>query len=75
MGRLDRSTQRPEVIGRPGMHSWNARYGWHQLCGQIGAGHSVEEILSDYPYFEREEIVQALRYASVARRRKQSRAG
>ena len=34
------------------------------IVGQIGAGHSVEDILADYPYLERENIMQALRYAS-----------
>jgi len=32
--------------------------------GQIGAGHSVDEILADYPYLEREDILQALRYTA-----------
>jgi uncharacterized protein (DUF433 family) len=30
----------------------------------VGAGHSVDEILADYPYLEREDIMQALRYAA-----------
>jgi uncharacterized protein (DUF433 family) len=34
------------------------------IVGQIGAGHSIEEILTDYPYLEREDILQALRYAA-----------
>jgi uncharacterized protein (DUF433 family) len=34
------------------------------VVGQIGAGHSIEELLADYPYLEREDILQALRYAS-----------
>jgi len=29
-----------------------------------GAGHDVEEILADYPYWEREDILQALCYAA-----------
>jgi uncharacterized protein (DUF433 family) len=32
--------------------------------GMIGAGHTVEELLVDYPYLEREDILQALRYAA-----------
>ena len=31
---------------------------------QIGAGHSVDQILADYPYLERDDIMQALRYAA-----------
>ena len=34
------------------------------LVGQIGAGRSIEEVLNDYPYLEREDILQALRYAA-----------
>jgi len=31
---------------------------------QVGAGHSIDEILADYPYLEREDVLQALRYAA-----------
>ena len=31
---------------------------------QIGSGQSVDEVLADYPYLEREDILQALRYAA-----------
>jgi len=34
------------------------------IVGQIGAGHTIDEILADYPYLEREDILQALRYAA-----------
>jgi len=34
------------------------------IVGQIGAGHAIEEILADYPYLEREDVLQALRYAA-----------
>ena len=34
------------------------------IVGQIGAGRSIDEILTDYPYLEREDILQALRYAA-----------
>jgi uncharacterized protein (DUF433 family) len=32
--------------------------------GQIGAGRNVEEVLTDFPYLERDDIMQALRYAA-----------
>jgi len=35
------------------------------IVGQIGAGVSSEELLSDYPYLEREDIMQVLRYAAA----------
>ena len=34
------------------------------VVGQIGAGHSVDDVLADYPYLEREDVMQALRYAA-----------
>ncbi len=34
------------------------------IVGQIGAGHSIEEVLAEYPYLEREDVLQALRYAA-----------
>ncbi len=34
------------------------------IVGQIGTGQTIEEILTDYPYLEREDIMQALRYAA-----------
>jgi hypothetical protein len=32
--------------------------------GRSGAGRSIEEVLADYPYLEREDVLQALRYAA-----------
>jgi uncharacterized protein (DUF433 family) len=34
------------------------------IVGQIGAGHSFEEVLAYYPYLERKDILQAIRYAA-----------
>jgi len=34
------------------------------IVGQIGAGHSIEGLLVSYPYLEREDLLQALRYAA-----------
>lgn len=34
------------------------------IGGQIGSGHSIDDILADYPYLEREDVLQALRYAA-----------
>ena len=34
------------------------------IVGQISAGVNVDEILRDYPYLEREDVMQALRYAA-----------
>ena len=34
------------------------------FVGQMAAGLSVDDVLADYPYLEREDISQALRYAA-----------
>jgi uncharacterized protein (DUF433 family) len=49
--------------GRTG-HPRGMRVTVGMIVGQIGAGHSVDELLADYPYLEREDILQALRYAA-----------
>jgi uncharacterized protein (DUF433 family) len=63
MGQLNRITQQPDVMGgRACIRGMRVTVG--MIVGQIGAGHSVEEILADYSYLEREDIMQALRYAA-----------
>ncbi len=34
------------------------------IVGQIGGGVSIEALLADFPYLEREDVMQALRYAA-----------
>ncbi|MBK8121269.1 MAG: DUF433 domain-containing protein [Sulfuritalea sp.] len=63
MGQLDRITQEPDVMGgKACIRGLRVTVG--MVVGQVGAGHSVEEILTDYHYLEREDIMQALRYAA-----------
>ncbi len=63
MAQLDRITQQPEVMGgKACIRGMRVTVG--MVVSQIGAGHSVEEILADYPYLEREDVMQALRYAA-----------
>ena len=63
MERLDRITQDPAVMsGKPCIRGMRVTVG--MIVGQIGAGRSIDEILADYPYLEREDILQALRYAA-----------
>jgi uncharacterized protein (DUF433 family) len=33
------------------------------IVGQIGAGVTIDQLLEDYPYLEREDILQAVSYA------------
>ena len=63
MAELDRITQNPAVMGgKPCIRGMRVTVG--MIVGQVGAGRSIEEILADYPYLEREDILQALRYAA-----------
>jgi len=60
---LDRITQQPGVMGGKACIR-EMRVSVGMIVGQIGAGHTIEEILADYPYLEREDILQAIRYAA-----------
>jgi uncharacterized protein (DUF433 family) len=63
MAPLDRITQDPAVMGgKPCVRGMRVTVG--MIVGQIGSGHTIEEVLADYPYLEREDILQALRYAA-----------
>jgi len=60
---LDRITRQPDVMGgRACLRGMRVTVG--MIVGQIGAGRSVEELLVDYPYLERDDIMQALQYAA-----------
>jgi uncharacterized protein (DUF433 family) len=63
MKQFDRITQQPEVMGgKACIRGMRVTVG--MLVGQIGAGHSIDALLADYPYLEREDVMQALRYAA-----------
>jgi uncharacterized protein (DUF433 family) len=63
MADFDRITQRPEVMGgKPCIRGMRVNAG--MIGGMIGSGRSIEAILADYPYLEREDVLQALRYAA-----------
>jgi uncharacterized protein (DUF433 family) len=63
MNQLNRITQNPAVMGgKPCLRGMRVTVG--MILGQIASGQSMEQLLAEYPYLEREDIVQALRYAS-----------
>lgn len=63
MGKFNRITQQPEVMGgKACIRGMRVTVG--MVVGQIGSGQTVEQVLGDYPYLEREDIMQALRYAA-----------
>ena len=63
MDMLDRITQNPSVMGgKPCIRGMRVTVG--MVVGQIGAGNNVDDLLRDYPYLEREDVYQALKYAA-----------
>lgn len=63
MSNFKRITQDPAVMGgKPCIRGLRVTVG--MIVGQIGTGRTVDELLADYPYIEREDILEALRYAA-----------
>jgi uncharacterized protein (DUF433 family) len=54
------------MAGRPCI--WGARVTVNMIVGQIASGVTIEDLLEDYPYLERADIQQALRFAIQAPR-------
>ena len=63
MDQLDRITRDPAVMGGKACIR-GMRVTVAMVVGQVGAGHSVDDILASYPYLEQEDVMQALRYAA-----------
>ena len=63
MSNFARITQNPAVMGgKPCIRGLRVTVG--MIVGQIGVGRTMDELLADYPYLEREDILEALRYAA-----------
>jgi uncharacterized protein (DUF433 family) len=63
METLERITRNPAVMGgKACIRGMRVTVG--MVVAQIGAGRSIDDLLSDYPYLEREDVLQALRYAA-----------
>ena len=63
MAEFSRISRNPEVMGGKACIR-GVRATVSMIVGQLGAGVSVDELLDDYPYLEREDIMQALQYAA-----------
>jgi uncharacterized protein (DUF433 family) len=60
---LDGITLRPGVMGgKACIRGMRVTVG--MILGQVGAGRSIGSLLADYPSLEREDVLQALRYAA-----------
>jgi uncharacterized protein (DUF433 family) len=63
MEKFDRITIDPKVFGgKPCIRG--LRFPVSKVMDLLASGMSQEEILSDYPYLEKEDIVQAIKYAA-----------
>jgi uncharacterized protein (DUF433 family) len=63
MSDFTRVTQNPAVMsGKPCIRGLRVTVG--MIVGQIGAGRSIDQVLADYPYLQREDVLEALRYAA-----------
>jgi len=63
MNDFTRITQNPAVMGgKPCIRGLRVTVG--MIVGQIGAGRSIDQLLADYPYLQREDVLDALRYAA-----------
>jgi len=60
---FDRITQNPAVmVGKACIRGMRVTV--EMIVGLVGSGRSVDEVLAAYPYLEREDVLQALRYAA-----------
>ena len=63
MPQLTRITRDPAVMGgKPCIRGMRVTVG--TVVGLVAAGHTRDEIISEYPYLEAEDISEALSYAA-----------
>ena len=64
MHNLTRITFNPEVMGgKPCIRGMRVTVG--TIVGLVASGKTVDQVLADYPYLEREDILEALAYLSI----------
>ena len=63
MTEFTRITLNPKVMGGKACIR-GMRVTVSMIVGQIGAGLSIDELLKAYPYVEREDVFEALRYSA-----------
>ncbi len=60
---LSRITRDPQVMEvRACIRGMRVTVG--MIVGQIGAGRTIENVLEDFPYLERADVLEALQYAA-----------
>lgn len=63
MKKLDRITFDPSVMGgKPCIRGMRISVG--TIVGLLSTGCTIDQVLEDYPYLERDDVLQALAYAA-----------
>jgi len=63
MKQFERITLEPDKMGgKPCIRHLRITVG--TVVGLVGTGHTIDDILELYPYLEREDVLEALRYAA-----------
>jgi uncharacterized protein (DUF433 family) len=63
MSDFSRITRNPNIMGgKPCIRGKRITVG--MIVGQLGGGATIEELLDDFPSLEREDILEAMRYAA-----------
>ena len=63
MTEFTRITRDPKVMGgKACIRGMRVTVG--MIVGQIGAGATIDELLKEFPYLERDDITEAIRYAA-----------
>ena len=63
MTEFTRITRDPKVMGgRACIRGMRVTVG--MIVGQIGEGATIDQLLKEFPYLEREDITEAIRYAA-----------
>ena len=63
MSDFDRITRRPDVMGGKACIR-DLRVTVSMMVGQIGAGRTIDQLLTDFPYLQREDVLQAIGYSA-----------
>jgi uncharacterized protein (DUF433 family) len=64
MTEFPRITRNPNIMGgKPCIRGMRVTVG--MITGQLSAGTSIEELLENFPYLERDDILEAIGYAGA----------
>ena len=60
---FDRISHNPAIMGgKPIIRGMRVTVG--MVLSELGAGATIEQVLEDFPYLDREDILQAIRYGA-----------